>query len=112
MMQHRSMLFAALPALAAAAALGLASPAAAQSTVIIAPSAPPPVRVESVPPAPSTAMVWQPGHWAWSNSSWNWIPGNYAAPPQQMAVWDPGHWVQQPTGGYVWVEGHWHASGG
>ncbi len=122
-MQHRGKSFAVLAALAATAALSAVPPALAQTvsspmqvaqaaTVIIAPAAPPPVQVETIPPAPSATMVWQAGHWAWANSAWTWIPGQYAAPPQQTAVWDPGHWVQQPTGGYVWVEGHWHTSGG
>jgi hypothetical protein len=111
MMQNRRLLFVALPALAAVA-LAIVPPAFAQSTVIIAPTAPPAVRVEMVPPAPSTTMIWQPGHWAYADNNWNWIPGQYAAPPPQMAVWDPGHWVQQPTGGYAWVEGRWRTSGG
>ena len=39
-----------------------------------------------------------PGHWGYANSNWNWVPGQYAAPPRQQAVWDPGHWAQQPAG--------------
>jgi len=42
------------------------TPIPAQSTVVIAPSAPPPPRVETMPtPAPEQGRVvyWQPGHW-------------------------------------------------
>jgi hypothetical protein len=109
-MNYRSLCYAALPALAAA--LLSAAPVAHAQTVIIAPTAPPPARVETIPAAPSTAMVWQAGHWNWNGANWVWDPGQYVAPPQRMAVWDPGHWVQQPNGGYAWVEGHWHPNGG
>ena len=37
-----------------------------QSTVVIAPNAPPPPRVETIPQPPSAeaqVMYWQPGHW-------------------------------------------------
>lgn len=82
----------------------------AQSTVVIAPSAPPPPRVETIPPPPSAqarVMYWRPGHWTWDGSSWSWQQGQYVERPSSQAVWEPGHWVQQPSGGYVWVDGHW-----
>jgi len=101
----------ALTALALLGAIAAGSPARAQpATVIIAPSAPPPVRVETIPPPPTAetqAMYWQPGHWMWSGANWEWAPGQYVQRPAPQAVWEPGHWVLQPTGGYVWVDGHW-----
>jgi len=107
-MQYRSHLSTALAATAVLCTAGFAN----AQTVVIAPDAPPPVRVETIPAAPATTMAWQAGHWNWSGSQWEWTPGQYVVPPQQMAVWDPGHWVQQPTGGYAWMEGHWHQNGG
>jgi hypothetical protein len=101
-----------IPALAAFAAIGLAASAFAQnSTVMIAPSAPPPPRVETVPapPANTQTMTWQAGHWAWNGSAWTWADGQYVPAPQATAVWEPGHWAQQSTGGYVWVDGHWRS---
>jgi hypothetical protein len=98
-------------AFAAIAAIGLAASASAQnSTVIIAPSAPPLPRVETMPPPPvaSTQMMsWQAGHWTWNGSAWAWEEGHYVQAPQATAVWEPGHWAQQATGGYVWIDGHW-----
>ncbi len=95
-------------ALATIVAVGLAATAAyAQtSTVIIAPTAPPPPRVETAPPPPAAVDVWTPGHWTWSGTTWAWVPGQYIARPAPQAAWVPGHWEQQGAN-YVWVEGHW-----
>lgn len=90
----------------AAAGLGFAVAAHAQSTVIIAPAAPPAPRVETVPPPPATIDSWIPGHWTWTGANWAWTPGEYVARPAPQAAWVPGYWEQQPTG-YVWVAGHW-----
>jgi hypothetical protein len=84
-------------------------------TVIIAPSAQPPVRAEVVPPPPTganTVAIWQQGHWAWSGSDWVWIAGQYVTPPAPQVVWDPGHWVQQSDGTWKWVDGQWRANSG
>ncbi len=89
-------------AFAVVACAGLASVGMAQtSTVIIAPSAP--------PPPSSQTMSWQAGHWAWNGAAWSWEEGHYMQAPQATAVWEPGHWQEQPAGGYVWVEGHWRS---
>ena len=111
-----------IPALALVTGVFSAVPAGAQSVVIapaqvqspsqviIAPNAPPPPRIETIPPPPSEearVMYWRPGHWAWDGMNWAWTPGTYVERPSAQAVWEPGHWVQQPSGGYVWVDGRW-----
>ncbi len=98
-----------IPILAGIAAIGLASSAFAQDAIIVAPSAPPPPRVEVVPPAPNAGpqMAWQAGRWNWNGNTWQWEDGHYVAAPQAAAVWHPGHWESRDTGGYVWVNGHW-----
>jgi len=81
-----------------------------QPEVVIAPNAPPPPRVETIPPPPnaeSQLMYWRPGRWAWNGGSWEWSSGQYVERPAPQAVWEPGHWVQQPSGGYVWTDGRW-----
>lgn len=96
--------------LAKAQPVQVITPIPAESTVIVAPTAPPPARVETIPPPPvaeASTMYWQPGHWMWSGANWVWASGQYVQRPAPMAVWQPGHWAQQPTGGYVWVDGHW-----
>ncbi len=77
-----------------------------QDTVIIAPSAPPPARVETIPPPPAATEFWRPGHWAWNNINWTWVPGEYIQRPSPQVAWQPGHWVEQPNG-WMWVEGRW-----
>jgi hypothetical protein len=82
------------------------------NSVIIAPNAPPPPRVETIPAPPvvqSQTMTWVPGHWSWSGANWAWAEGHYLQRPAPQAVWQPGQWMQQPTGGYVWVDGHWQS---
>lgn len=71
-----------------------------------APSPPPSPIVETVPAAPSQAVYWQGGHWAWTGTQWTWIAGHYEQRPTQTAGWQPGHWEQSPNG-YFWIEGHW-----
>jgi hypothetical protein len=98
----------ALPIIAAIAAVPAV--ALAQSTIqIIAPSAPPPVRTEVVPPPPTPgiAVTWEAGHWDWRNNQWAWMPGHYVDTPQ--TVWEPGHWAQEPNG-WLWIEGRWRVA--
>ncbi len=86
------------------------APVPVQSQVVIAPSAPPPPRIEAIPSAPpaqAQTMVWSPGHWTWDGASWSWKQGQYVMRPSPQAVWEPGHWLQRPSGGYVWVDGRW-----
>jgi len=108
----------AVPALAVLGGILIASPAVAQTAiritpteqVIVAPSAPPPPRVETIPPptgSETSALYWRLGHWEWNGANWAWAPGTYVQRPAPQAVWEPGHWVQRPGGSYVWVEGHW-----
>jgi len=81
-----------------------------QAEIVIAPNAPPPARVEAIPPPPnaeSQLMYWRPGRWAWNGGAWEWSGGQYVERPAPQAVWEPGHWVQQPSGGYVWMDGRW-----
>ncbi|HUA53004.1 MAG TPA: hypothetical protein VMB81_12620 [Candidatus Sulfotelmatobacter sp.] len=86
--------------------------ALAQSTVstvqIIAPTAPPALRTEVVPPPPTpgVAVTWQSGYWNWNNNQWVWMPGHYVDTPSPQAVWEPGHWAQEPNG-WLWVQGRW-----
>jgi hypothetical protein len=84
----------------------LSATAMAQSTVVIAPAAPPAIREEVVPPAPTADVVWQPGHWSWSGSQYVWVNGVYVARPRPQVAWVPGHWDQSPNG-WAWVDGYW-----
>jgi hypothetical protein len=91
-----------LAALTAITALG-SVPAFAQA-VIIAPSAPPPMRTEVVPMA-RPGYVWDGGHWRWAGRGYEWVPGHWR-PVRIGAHWVPGHWVQRGPN-WRWIEGHW-----
>jgi len=79
----RSRLFLSVAAPLAIALAGCAAPQEASKpqpqTVVVAPSTPPPQRVESVPPPPLGIgrYAWQPGHWSWSGADWTWSGGHY-----------------------------------
>jgi hypothetical protein len=79
-----------------AASLGAALPAADAATLIVR-TAPPPLRVETVP-APRAGYQWVGGHWEWRNHEY---------------VWESGTWVKERPGytyyAPAWVEtnGHW-----
>jgi hypothetical protein len=68
--------------------------------------APPPLRVESQPPAPSSAHVWLAGHWAWRGGHHVWIPGHWALAPGPGSTWVEPRWVQA-GGRWVFYEGYW-----
>jgi hypothetical protein len=125
-MSHRQTRYLVVPAIAVLLGAGAASQAMAQtvmmqpgqvtqSTVVVAPMAPPPPQTEIVPAAPVGATVttfWQQGHWNWNGVSWVWANGAYeqrVTQPVATAAWVPAQWVQQPTGGYAWIEGHWQS---
>lgn len=84
-------LFAASATVLSLAAL-TAVPAQAQ---IYVQAAPPPPRVEVVPP-PRRGMVWSPGHWEWRNN---------------RHVWVKGVWLRERPG-YRYREPQWVDSGG
>jgi hypothetical protein len=82
------------------------------ATVTAAPGPPPLPHSELVPPPPQGAgpVVWQPGHWLYTDNPanpWAWQPGQYVPPPPGQTTWIPGHWLQQPSGAWTWIDGHW-----
>jgi len=105
-----ALLAGAAPAMAQSVQVITPGPIPTQSQVIIAPTAPPPPRVETIPPPPSEearVMYWRPGQWTWDGANWAWTNGHYVSRPTPQAVWEPGHWVERPVGGYLWVDGRW-----
>jgi hypothetical protein len=90
--------------------LTLAGTAQAQgiSGEIVINQAPPPVRVEQIPPppGPSSLWVWHKGHWRWIDSINVWVPGHWVKRPTPAAVWVEPQWVPRGNG-WVFVEGHW-----
>jgi hypothetical protein len=81
-------------------------PSGAGTTVLVAPYAPPPPRIETPPLAPSSLAVWVSGHWSWTGTQYEWIAGRYAQRPLPSSVWVAGYWRQGPSG-WTWLAGHW-----
>jgi len=68
--------------------------------------APPALRQEIVPHAPSARHQWVAGYWAWRGGRHAWIGGQWALPPAPGYVWEPAAWENQ-GGAWVFYEGHW-----
>jgi len=88
--------------------VGVQSPAFGQvgAEVNLISVAPPPVRVEVIPPRPSQWHIWQRGSWVYGPAGYIWHPGRYVMPPTQGLLWVPEEWVNF-GGGYRLVPGHW-----
>lgn len=71
---------------------------------VYAPMAPPALRNEVIPIAPSPAYVWIGGSWGWGGGRYNWNPGRWAMPPRPGYGWHEGGWNHGPGG--------WRHSGG
>ncbi|MFY3306215.1 hypothetical protein [Achromobacter ruhlandii] len=103
----KSLVKAAMTAGAAAVlSLGaLAVPGVAQAGVAISIDvAPPPPRVEVVPP-PRVGYVWAPGHWEWVSGRHAWIEGAWL-PARPGYVYHRPEWRQR-HGHWVYYEGRW-----
>lgn len=92
-------------ALVAGGTLGAAPAQARGAVVVYATSAPPPLRVERIPP-PRRGYVWIGGSWEWSHGRYRWAPGywTHVRPGYHYA---PARWVHGRNGWYR-ERGHWH----
>jgi hypothetical protein len=78
---------------------------AAQLTTI-APSAPPPPRVETIAVAPMRTLVWIPGFWQWNGTAWVWISGSWQR-AEPGATWRPAEWRDRDGKIHVLIPGAW-----
>jgi hypothetical protein len=70
--------------------------------------APPPPRVEVMPPM-RPGFVWAPGYWAWERGRHVWIEGRWIE-ARRGEFWVPDRWVEyrDPRGAHWHMEpGHW-----
>jgi hypothetical protein len=58
------------------------------------------------PPVSPVPLIWQPGHWDWTGSSYVWVPGQYVDAAGHSGTWMPGFWEKTDTG-WVWRAAHW-----
>jgi hypothetical protein len=68
--------------------------------------APPVLRHEVAPPAPSPRHQWIAGYWSWRGNAHAWMPGHWAVPPSTSYVWEPARW-ESVDGAYSFYDGHW-----
>jgi hypothetical protein len=59
----------------------------------IAPTAPPPTRIDARPPQPIASAVWADGYWHYASGRWIWVGGHWAIPPRVGATWRASTWV-------------------
>src|SRR2546426_12356569 len=71
--------------------------------------APPAVRVEAQPAAPSPRHRWIAGYWGWRGGQHVWLGGHWAMPPAVGYVWEPARWDNQ-GGAWMFYEGHWRVA--
>ncbi len=58
------------------------------------------------PPVSPVPLIWQPGHWDWTGSSYVWTPGQYVDAQGRNGTWEPGYW-QKTDSGWAWQPAHW-----
>lgn len=95
------LLFATLPVSASAQAVFVQLPAGFRVEI-----APPQLRVEVRPAAPSPGYSWVPGYWSYADGRYVWVPGSYIVAPQPGARWIPAQWVLR-NGGWYFEPGRW-----
>ncbi len=77
---------------------------AAERTVV-APAAPPALRVELRPPMPAPRMVWARGYWQWDGTQWVWVAGAWTVPKPDATYVAP-RWQPAPRG-MRFIPGRW-----
>jgi hypothetical protein len=58
------------------------------------------------PPVSPLPLIWQPGHWDWSGSSFVWVPGQFVNATGHSGNWMPGYW-EKSDAGWTWRPAHW-----
>jgi WXXGXW repeat (2 copies) len=74
---------------------------------IVAPTAPPPLRIEHRRPSTLDGQRWIPGFWSWSGTQHAWNIGHYETPPTPTSRWTQPRWGHH---GRSWTleSGGWH----
>ncbi|CAH2599289.1 conserved exported protein of unknown function [Rhodovastum atsumiense] len=98
------------PLLAGGMLLLLAGCVSATREVAYNPPYPPPPAVppEVVPkpPVSEEPLIWQPGHWVWTGTGYNWTAGQWVKRAGHGTQWQDGYWASD-SGGWRWVPAHW-----
>ncbi len=75
---------------------------------VAAPNPAPQIPVEIIPkpPVSEQPLIWQPGHWDWSGSTYLWREGAWVPRAGHGTQWQDGYWTNQ-GGSWVWLPAHW-----
>ena len=88
----------------------LETPAQAQlSGFVGTTTTPPPLQIESVPPAPGPNYFWISGHWRWDANQYAWLPGRWEV-SRPGWYWVPAHWVHDGPN-WRYIAGSWQRAG-
>src|ERR1700712_1414813 len=87
----------------------VALPTAAEAQGLRVVVAPPAVRYEARPVAPSPSHVWAGGYWAWRGGRHVWEPGRWLV-GRPGNIWVDAHWANE-GGQWIFNEGHWAPTG-
>ena len=71
-------------------------------------TAPPPARVEIVPPQPARGAVWIDGEWAWRGRKWAWRRGRWVKAPAG-ASYSPWTFTRDLSGEVWFAAGTWRS---
>jgi hypothetical protein len=77
-------------------------------------TAPPPAKVETVPPKPGSACAWLDGRWESVDGGWQWIPGAWVLPPAECHYAPPvAVWTESSGNGTLYYSpGRWYRDQG
>jgi hypothetical protein len=72
------------------------------------PNPAPPIPHEDIPlpPVSEEPLIWQPGHWNWTGSGYDWEGGAWMLRGGHGTMWQDGYWALQ-GGSWRWVPAHW-----
>lgn len=60
------------------------------------------------PPISEQVMLWQPGHWDYSNGNYIWAPGQWIPRGNRSGQWFDGYWTRDAAPSPChWVPAHW-----
>lgn len=60
------------------------------------------------PPVMEQEQIWQPGHWEWTGTNYNWREGRWILREGRSNLWMDGMWVREKTiGPCRWEPAHW-----
>jgi WXXGXW repeat (2 copies) len=81
--------------------------AACATTIPPYPAVPAPLSdTQPLPPVSGDQLIWQPGHWDWTGTTYAWTPGQYVPAAGHGPLWVKEQWGLV-NGQWQWQPAHW-----